>query len=95
MMDIPLKQIPLASVQTLKDKSELFILTKPKLLKEILSQQGADCFKQVFTGYLKMQMPRAQTPPIKFLERLFWKSETVLEIIMKQVIEDKSLLSTF
>lgn len=45
MMDIPLKQIPLVSVQTLKDKSDLFILTKPKLLKEILSQQSADCFK--------------------------------------------------
>lgn len=96
MMDIPyLKQIPLVSVQMLRDKSDLFILTKPKLLKEILFQQSADCFKQVFTSYLRMQMPRAQQPPTKFLERLFWKSETVLEIIMKQVTEDKSLLSIF
>jgi len=96
MMDIPyLKQIPLVSVQTLKDKSEQFILTKPKLLKEMLSQQSSDCFKQVFISYLKMQMPRAQKAPVKFLERIFWKSETVLEIIMKQVAEDKSLQSTF
>ena len=49
----------------------------------------------VFTNYLKKQVPRGQFPSLKFLERLFWKSDVVLETICKQVIEDKSLLGNF
>lgn len=32
---------------------------------------------------------------MKFLERLFWKSEVVLETICKHVIDDKALLGNF